>query len=597
VARAAERRRTPVLTVSSSDLVNELEVQDRISAGRTRLVWRLGDVRLDGAAVTGVHNRLDDLDFGAFGVPTSSAAFAWRELRAYLIFALSSFPRVVNPPEGQALSGRGESASRQWRRLKAGISCPRWWFGRPAELPAWARRPGRRLATSDPWEPPCWRPVDLDAVPGTGLRLFYEIPPGHPIDVWLVGGELWVHSPYVRLPDDVTLRIRSVVERARGTSRHVMARARFFYTSTPPLLSFGHLSPTTTLAGIPASLTEQVESSLVSVLGAQAGGPRGLRSGLPRAAAAADSAPTIFPSGALLEPVGAISVPRRHAPPPTVARVHLIAADADPTARHFAAYARRLGRAMAWWRTEDLLEHGAALLSTIDAGKQDIGFYLRRPGTPDQRLEDTLALVDEALQHHPGPVVGAGADRGSNHSKPLHAATLTRLPGPRRIPDTAVRSVVQGSTGGPPTIVKAISTQKVQVLRLPDPIGTGPRRYVAPVQMQPLVSGRNVRVHVVVDRVHALAVSSSALDYRFDQRFSVTPEELAPELATWCVMAARSESVRFAGIDLIVADERTWCLEVNPSPGYHVFEERLDQAGGRSPLSGWLLAHLLDGDR
>lgn len=592
VARSAEHRGTPVLAVSSRDLVEDLEVRDDVVGGRTRIAWRLGDVRLDGAEVTGVLNRLDDLDIGAFAdLPSTAAAFTWRELRAYLIFALSTFPRVVNPPEGQALSGAGESLGRQWRRLSPVVPCPRWWFGRAAEAPGWARRPGRRLATSQPWGLPSWRPVDLDDAPPTGSLLFHEVPAGHPVDVWLVGREIWVHAPHVRLPGDVVDRIRDVVERARGGSRHVMARARFFYTATPSLLSFGHLLPTSALTGVPDSLAERVESGLLDALGGVVGRPRVVGARPARHSSPA-SAPTIFPDGARIDPVGATSVPRRSASPPRGARVHLIAADTDPTARHFAAHVRRLDRPVAWWRAEDLLEHGAALLSTIGAGDRWAGFYLRRPGTPDQALEDCLGLVDEALQHHPGPVVGAGADRGTNHSKPLHAATLNRVPGPLRVPDTAVRSVV-GRAPDRPMVAKALSTQKVRVLRLGDPVAAEPLRYVAPVQTQPMLTGRNVRVHVLSGRVHAVAVSSPALDYRFDPEFSVSPEVLAPELARWCIAAVRAENVRFAGVDLIVDDDGcTWCLEVNPNPGYHVFEERLNHAGWGSPLSGWLVDHL-----
>ena len=591
IARAAERQGTSVLAMTSEDLVHNLEVEDQIAGDHARIAWRLRDLQFDGSEVTGVFNRMADLDVGSFGeLPAGTAAFAWRELRAYLVFALSTLSRVVNPPEGQLLVAQGESLVRQWQRLRPTVPCPRWWYGRPTEGPDWVRRPGRRVATSQPWDPPSWRPVRLDGSVATGPRLFHEIPPGHPVDVWLLGEQVWVHSPHVRLPDDVTRRVWDVVGRMRLRSQHVLAHGRFFFSDAPALLSFGCLFPTTDLSGLPTGLSEQVESSLIATL-AGANHRSTATQAQFRRRLSTPSTPSIFPDDARIKPIGATLVPRWGEPPPTEARVNLIAAETDATACHFARYVRRSGRPLAWWKAEDLLEHGPALLAAVHRAGPEIGFYLRRPGTPDHTLEDCLALVDEALQNHVGPVVGAGADRGTNHSKPLHAATLNRGAGPVRVPDTTVRTVVAGPPSRP-TVVKVLSTQKVRVLRHPDPVSAGTQRYLAPVQTQPLITGRNVRVHVLSDKVHALAVSSAVLDYRFDPGFGVTTEELAPDIAAWCVAVVRREHLSFAGVDLIVSGGRTWCLEVNPNPGYHVFEQLLERSGQQSPLSFWLVDHL-----
>lgn len=103
-----------------------------------------------------------------------------------------------------------------------------------------------------------------------------------------------------------------------------------------------------------------------------------------------------------------------------------------------------------------------------------------------------------------------------------------------------------------------------------------------PTQFQARVEGRDVRVHVVGDRVLATAADADAVDYRYASRQGSEAElsavELPADVADRCVALAASLGLPFAGIDLkFTPDGDVVCFEVNPSPGFTYFEEETGQ--------------------
>jgi len=282
--------------------------------------------------------------------------------------------------------------------------------------------------------------------------------------------------------------------------------------------------------------------------------------------------------------------------PAASALVHIIAASSDPTAAHLYRRARRLGTSVAWWRAEELellVDHLAEVVLSPDAR---CGFYFRRPVTTESRLEQIFTLVDEMLGHCRGPVVGAGLHRSTNHSKPLHSAALKRLGGGAvRIPDSIIRSAVHHCPDDDALVVKSISAAKTQVLALGSVIADADSRYTVPVLTQPRITGTNIRVHVVGEDVTAMTIGADVLDYRYGS-FDVRLHRLPEAVARWVVAATRAEGLAFSGVDLIESDHATWCLEVNPNPGYHVFEQRLAAGPDRYRISDALLCYLGAGD-
>lgn len=103
----------------------------------------------------------------------------------------------------------------------------------------------------------------------------------------------------------------------------------------------------------------------------------------------------------------------------------------------------------------------------------------------------------------------------------------------------------------------------------------------APTQFQELVSGVDVRVHVIGSEVFPTRVESDAIDYRYDHATgggSMTAFDLPDNIATECITLTRRLGLELSGIDLRLADDgRVVCFEVNPSPAFIAYEDVTSQ--------------------
>lgn len=99
-----------------------------------------------------------------------------------------------------------------------------------------------------------------------------------------------------------------------------------------------------------------------------------------------------------------------------------------------------------------------------------------------------------------------------------------------------------------------------------------------PVLFQELISGNNIRVHVIKQTVVAIKILSSQIDYRYDETFRTFEEiQLPHSIMQECLKLAKQTNLLFCGIDLIELNNKYYILEINPSPGYTFFEEHLEQ--------------------
>jgi len=209
-------------------------------------------------------------------------------------------------------------------------------------------------------------------------------------------------------------------------------------------------------------------------------------------------------------------------------------------------------------------------------------------------------VLNDWLEIARGRVVNRTSAMSSNASKPYQAQYIRRFG--LEIPETLVTNVPEAAiefnrTHGR-TIYKSISGIRSIVHEFEE----ADRERLAqirwcPVQFQQLIEGRNVRVHVVGDRVAATAIQSRAVDYRYSSRQTgdpavLEPFELEASIADRCVSLTKSLNLAFSGIDLIItADGRVFCFEVNPSPGYSYFEQ-----GAGQPISKMVAEYLAGGE-
>jgi glutathione synthase/RimK-type ligase-like ATP-grasp enzyme len=136
---------------------------------------------------------------------------------------------------------------------------------------------------------------------------------------------------------------------------------------------------------------------------------------------------------------------------------------------------------------------------------------------------------------------------------------------------------------GKRVIYKSVSSVRSIVRRLEDtdiPRLESVRN--CPTQFQEWIEGVDIRVHTVGNDVFATELVSEASDYRYASRsgasLSAKAIEIPAEVAAACIAMAKSVGLMVAGIDLRrTPDNRYFCFEMNPSPGFLFYERATGQ--------------------
>jgi hypothetical protein len=187
----------------------------------------------------------------------------------------------------------------------------------------------------------------------------------------------------------------------------------------------------------------------------------------------------------------------------------------------------------------------------------------------------------------PARVINRSAAMAANGSKPYQMQLIRQLG--FAIPDTLITNdpelvrqfyrqhqrVIYKSASGVRSIVASLQPQDFNRME---------RIRWCPTQFQAQIMGDNLRVHVVGEQVFATRIQTTAVDYRYAGRqggdTALQAVEIDSGLARRCIHLARSLGLAFAGIDLMLADEpdeRVYCFEVNPNPGFSYYEAHTGQ--------------------
>jgi len=112
-----------------------------------------------------------------------------------------------------------------------------------------------------------------------------------------------------------------------------------------------------------------------------------------------------------------------------------------------------------------------------------------------------------------------------------------------------------------------------------------------PSQFQQLLSGKNIRVHVVGNEIFASEITTEAIDYRYasheDLNCEIKEIELGDETKERCFTLSSILGLPFCGIDLMITENGTYCFEVNPSPGFSYYQRHTGQ-----DISGAIIRYL-----
>jgi glutathione synthase/RimK-type ligase-like ATP-grasp enzyme len=185
----------------------------------------------------------------------------------------------------------------------------------------------------------------------------------------------------------------------------------------------------------------------------------------------------------------------------------------------------------------------------------------------------------------PARIVNRSSAMSTNYSKP-YQSQLIRKQG-FLIPETLITNdpicvqeflrqfgrVIYKSTCSIRSIVQTLTEKDLSRLNL---------IRLCPVQFQEFIDGIDVRVHTIGEKAFATSIHSETTDYRYaytegkQDTFQVM--KLPNELERKCINLSNSLGLAFAGIDLkITADNKVYCLEVNPSPAFSYYENYTGQ--------------------
>lgn len=195
----------------------------------------------------------------------------------------------------------------------------------------------------------------------------------------------------------------------------------------------------------------------------------------------------------------------------------------------------------------------------------------------------------------PGRIVNRRRPMMSNNSKPYQSILIKKAG--FQVPDTFITSDPKKLLNNPivakPMIFKSMSSTR-SIVKTADLGDIKKLSTISnlPTQFQEKIQGYCVRVHVIGETVFATRIHSNATDYRYaalENTGSILVEmELNCELKRKCLNLAKSLKLNFCGIDLMIAEDKTVCLEVNPCPGYSYYQKVTGQ-----PISDALASYLM----
>jgi glutathione synthase/RimK-type ligase-like ATP-grasp enzyme len=228
-----------------------------------------------------------------------------------------------------------------------------------------------------------------------------------------------------------------------------------------------------------------------------------------------------------------------------------------------------------YWRTYDIGRIAAGLPDR--AGDTQAGLVARTRSF-EQGMVAWLDTVEARVINRPRWMA-------SNNSKPYQAAVMREhgFDVPKTLVTTDPAEALRFWTDHGAVIYKSISGARSVVSRLNrSHIERIDRIAWCPTQFQQFVPGRDVRVHVVGEKVFSCEVVSDADDYRYASQVAESVQlrvsDLPDDVAARCIGLTRALGLILAGIDLRQAPDGRWFgFEVNPSPGFTYYEDHAGQ--------------------
>ncbi len=194
-----------------------------------------------------------------------------------------------------------------------------------------------------------------------------------------------------------------------------------------------------------------------------------------------------------------------------------------------------------------------------------------------RRWQALLAGLFAWINDIPGRVINRREAGDHNASKPLHEALLLQhgFSVPESVTTCDLTEITAFLREGR-TVSKTVCGVRADTMEVTDADFAGFEPAAGPVHLQRLIEGTDARIHVIDNEVIAQRVAASDIDYRAVEAYDgLTTFDPDPAIADRTVCTSKAMGLVFAGWDFkIDAAGRYWCLEVNPMPGYGVYDRR-----------------------
>jgi hypothetical protein len=187
-----------------------------------------------------------------------------------------------------------------------------------------------------------------------------------------------------------------------------------------------------------------------------------------------------------------------------------------------------------------------------------------------------IGVLSLWLENVPDLVANVPRHGSHNSSKPLHEALLLGLglDVPEAITSSDPADLIAFTKAGP-AVCKSLCGARGDTRLVSVEDFARFRPDMGPVHLQRLVTGVDVRAHVVGEKVFCERIVSNRLDYRERGAANAYAEtQLPADCRALLLSATRKLGLVIAGWDLKVCDDSIYCFEVNPMPGYSVYDAR-----------------------
>jgi hypothetical protein len=177
-------------------LINNLIVSDNVESNLTSIFWQIHDTEIRSSICSGVLNLLDHLPRDIFtDFVEEDRSYAQLEFTAYLIFALSHFHNIINPPTNGGLSGFCDSLPFQWllcRKYSESVVTPDFYFGLFDDAPDHLRNDVNTVVSDNIFRGTYWKTNRTQESLQNDYYLFYKRPRGVPLLVTKLDQQEWV---------------------------------------------------------------------------------------------------------------------------------------------------------------------------------------------------------------------------------------------------------------------------------------------------------------------------------------------------------------------------------------------------------------------